>query len=131
MPTSFIKHKGVDIVWMNFAGEHDHAVAMEEIAAAQRFVAAQPRQRTLRVLVDVSGARWDAGILDALRKLAEADAPWVLASTLVGISPIARVVMRGLLLFTGRKIGVMRNAEQAKDWLVAQATPPQTVPDQS
>ncbi|GAC1347754.1 MAG: hypothetical protein NVSMB23_27510 [Myxococcales bacterium] len=125
MPTSFIEHRGVPLVLMDFHGIGDREQALAEIAAAARFVAQQPRRRDLRVLADVKDSKWDAEILEAVRKLIAHNRPWVFASAVVGVDSFARVTIRALLLLSHRQITLMSDLAAAKDWLLAQPGPAQ------
>jgi hypothetical protein len=127
--TRFIEHKGTAIVLMDFSNLGPASQPFAVFDAARRFVAAQPRARKLRTLVDVSGATYDLAILEALKSLAAHDEPWVLAGAVIGLTTLRRLAVRTVCFFTGRKLATFRTAAEAKDWLVAQAVPPTSVPD--
>lgn len=129
MPTTFAMHRGTQLVLMDFHGVTDKEQGLSEIAAAEKFVAQQPRSRTLRVLCNVKDTKWDGEILEAIRRMIVHNRPWVLASAVVGVNPFARVTIRALLLLSGRKIAMMSDEAAAKDWLVEQKAPPEQVPD--
>jgi hypothetical protein len=131
MPTTFIAHRGIPLIHMDFHGVTDKGQGLAEVAAAQQFVAAQPKRRSLRVLADVKDAKWDGEILEAIRKMMLHNRPWVLASAVVGVNTFARVTIRALLLLSGRKIAMMSNEDSAKDWLIRQTAPPEQVPDEA
>jgi hypothetical protein len=119
--TGFIEHAGRRIVFMNFAAVNDLAEALAIIDEAQRFIAAQPRDGSLLTLVDVVGSRFDENVVQALKKLAAHNRPWVLAGAVVGMTPLQRVVYRIVNTFTGRRLAAFETHEEAKEWLVRQA----------
>ncbi len=127
--TDFIEHKGRKIVFMNFAGVHNTGEALMVIEEARAFVASQPRRRDLLVLTDVTGSIQDSRVVDGLKALAAHDTPWVLASAVVGLSPLKRIVFKLIVLFSGRKLATFNTDEEAKEWLALQWVPPITVPD--
>jgi hypothetical protein len=131
MPTTFIEHRGIPLIHMDFHGVTDKERGLAEVADAQQFVAKQPKQRSLRVLADVKDAKWDGEILEAIRKMMLHNRPWVLASAVVGVNAFARVTIRALLLLSGRKIAMMSDEDSAKDWLIRQTAPPEQVPDEA
>lgn len=131
MPTRFIEHRGVPILLMDFHGIREKTLALREVREAKAFVARQPMRRQLRVLVDVADAQWDGEILEAVRDLVKHDEPYVFASAVVGVNPFARLTLRALLTLTGRKIGMLRDMQSAKDWLVGLERPADVVPDEA
>jgi hypothetical protein len=121
--TSFIEHAGRRIVLMNFAEVSDLQEALGIIEEARHFVAAQPCNRSLLTLVDVSLSRFDERVVHALKQLAAHNKPWVLAGAVVGMTPLQRVVYRIVNTFTGRRLAAFETQEEAKAWLVRQAAP--------
>jgi hypothetical protein len=119
--TGFIEHAGRRIVFMNFAAVNDLEEALGIIEEARRFVAAQPRDGTLLTLVDVGGSRFDERVVQALKKLAAHNRPFVLAGAVVGMTPLQRVVYRIINTFSGRRLAAFQTHEEAKEWLVRQA----------
>jgi hypothetical protein len=127
--TRFVRHHGRPIVLMDFSRVQDEREALQIIAEARRFVAAQPRMRTLLTLVDVSASTYTPAILEALQNLAKHDEPWVLAGAVVGLNAFRRIALRMITMFSGRQLAVLRSREDAMDWLVQQEAPPSDVPD--
>jgi hypothetical protein len=128
--TGFINHQGRAIALMDFSGITDEAEAKAVIAEAKRFVAARPRVRDLLTLVDATGSRCTAAVVEQLKDLARHNAPWVLAGSVVGLNPILRLFLRIITVVTGRKLAVFRTRDEAMAWLVKQRTPPASVPEE-
>ena len=108
----FIEHAGRPLLLMDFSDlwrVDEKAAAIEE---ARRFVGSQPTGRRLLV-----------------KELAVHDEPWVLASAVVGMRPMQKVVHQIVATFSGRKLAAFDSLEKAKDWLVAQQRPPAAGPE--
>jgi hypothetical protein len=129
--TNIVVHADREIVFMDFTCLSSPDEALAAIAEARAFVAAQPRRRSLLTLVDVTNAKQDNRVIEALKELAEHDKPWVLAGAVVGISPLWRMLFKVVTMFSGRKLASFANAHDAKEWLVRQWVPPASVPDVS
>jgi hypothetical protein len=118
--TRFIDHLGVRIVSMDFSGIQDLDTVLQVIEEARTFVAAQPRVKNLRTLVNVEGSLFGARGIEALKKLAVHDRPWVLAGAAVGMSGAQRIVYRVINILSGRQLAAFETAEEAKTWLAQQ-----------
>ncbi|HET7038601.1 MAG TPA: hypothetical protein VFH97_01855 [Gemmatimonadales bacterium] len=79
----FIEHRGVPILYHDFAGFKDPNGVLEPIALARRIVASQPLN-SVRTLVDVRNSHFNAAVSRALQELAAANKPYVRASAVVG-----------------------------------------------
>ena len=125
--TGFIEHQERQIVFMNFAGIENVEEGLKIIEEARQFVAAQPRRRNLLTLVDVTGSTQDSRVVDAMKELAEHDKPWVLAGAVVGVSALKRMMFRLVVMLSGRKLATFASLDDAKDWLVHQWVPDDTL----
>ena len=126
--TRFIEHAGRRILLMDFSHIDDVLEAAQVIETARQFVAAQPKERTLLTLVDVTESTFDDRVIDKLKELAAHNTPWVLAGAVVGMSGLQKVMYRVIVTFSRRKLAAFDTPEQAKAWLVQQKEPPATVP---
>ena len=113
---------------MDLTGVRASAVMLADLDAARLFIAGQPKKRTLRVLINLVDARYDSELVEAFKRLAVHNKPWVLASAVAGIDGFWRVGLRIVSLFAGRKIAGFKDPEKAKDWLISQELPPTEVP---
>ena len=117
--TRFIDHKGKRILLLDYSGVRDPEESVREIQHSMRVVAAQP-PRSLRVLTSVREARYNAAVLQALKELAAHNAPYVLASAVVGMSGLHRIAYQAVILFSKRKIKTFDRDDEALDWLAEQ-----------
>jgi hypothetical protein len=118
--TSFIEHKGRQIVLLDFSGFTDHQSTLEAIDEAKRFIAQQPKQQQLLTLTNVRGSHFDTDIVKGLRELVEHNKPYVKAGAVVGLSGLRRVVYTTLVHLTGRNLRAFDDMDEAKDYLAAQ-----------
>jgi hypothetical protein len=81
---------------------------------------AQPRDGTLLSLVLVKGMRFDSGLLDKLKEIGRAGAPYVRATAFAGMSALGRVVFRAVAPLTGRRISAFDTEDEARQWLLEQ-----------
>jgi len=87
---------------------------------ARQMVAALPKERSLLSLLVVRRMRFDPETIDAMKKVGRENEPWVIATAVVGLSAIGRVVAKVVSTFSGRRYAAFENEEQAKEWLVRQ-----------
>jgi hypothetical protein len=117
--TRWIEHKGERILFYDFSGLEDTDAGLRVIAASKGRAADQP-PHSVRTLVDVRGSHFDARITRALQDLARDNKPQVLASAVVGVSGLQRVILAAVSRVTRRKFATFDTVKAAKDWLVAQ-----------
>ncbi len=117
--TRWVEHKGVRILFYDFSGLEDTEEGLRVIAASKGRTGEQALQ-SVRTLVDVKGSRFDARILRALQDLARANKPYVLASAVVGVSGLQRVILAAVSRVTRRKFATFDAVDAAKDWLAEQ-----------
>jgi hypothetical protein len=115
----FVEHEGRRILLTDLSDlTPDQAPAV--LDEAKKLVAALPKQRTLLSLLVVQRMRFDAETIDAMKKVGRDNEPWVIATAVVGLSAIGRVVARVVSTFSGRRYATFHEVEQAKNWLVRQ-----------
>jgi hypothetical protein len=117
--TRFIAHRGRRILLMDFSNVLDPSDGLRYIEEAKGVVARQP-MRSVRTLVQVEGSHFDAQITGALKELALHNKPYVIASAVVGLSGLHRVILNAVTTFSERYIVTFSNADAAKDWLIQQ-----------
>jgi len=83
-----------------------------------------PRERTVLSLAIVRGLRMDAKVTEAMKQIWKLNAPWIVASAVVGMSPIGRVIARGVAMVSGRTFNAFGAEDEARAWLLECATQP-------
>lgn len=123
--TRFITHRGREILLYDFAGVDDVALGLRIVEGARSKILGQP-PKSVRTLVTVKDSKFDTRTARAVQELARHNKPFVLASAVVGLSGLQRVILTAVMRATGRTFATFDDVEQAKNWLVAQegaATP--------
>jgi hypothetical protein len=115
----FIEHKGHRILVLDFSGVRDSGEALRTIDEAKREVARHPLG-SLRIVTLVREARYNSTTLQGMKELAVANAPYVKASAVVGMSALHRIAYQAVMLFSRRKIPTFEQETEALDWLAQQ-----------
>lgn len=118
--TTFIDHKGIQIAFLDFANVATPEEALAAIEEAGQLVQAAPF-RSVRTLTYVKGSRFNGDVLEAIKRLAVNNRPYVIAGAIVGLSGLQKVVYTTVMRFSKRNIPVFADLEAAKDWLITQS----------
>lgn len=117
--TRFIEHKGCEILLYDFAHVDDVDEGLRIVQAARLRILGRP-PKSVRTLVTVQDSKFDTRIAKAVQELARHNKPYVLASAIVGLSGLQRVILTAVMRATGRTFATFAGLEEAKDWLAAQ-----------
>ena len=94
--------------------------ATDTINAARQIIATQPRS-SVRCIVDVRAARFNTDVVEALKELAAANKPYMIATSIVGVSGLQRIILDAVIKFTGRRnLKAISSFEEAFAWLAQQ-----------
>lgn len=119
MATGFITHKGKRIYFIDAQGiTRDRIAEVADKAAAE--IRAQPPGSVLTI-THVQDAVVDMQVVDALRQLADGNAPFVKAACVTGLAPALKVVFYTVKILSRRELKLFDTVEEAKDWLAGQA----------
>lgn len=118
--TTFIEHKGVRLAFLDFANVQTTEEALAAIEEAGRLVQAQPF-RSVRTLTYVAGSRFNGEVLEAIKRLAVNNRPYVIAGAVVGLSGLQKVVYTTVMRFSKRSIPAFSDLEAAKEFLITQS----------
>jgi hypothetical protein len=105
------------IVLLDLSNIKNPDAELHNAEIARSLIASQPRGQAL-VLTDVTGSTFNEAAVDALKKLARHNKPFVKASALVGLSALTRIVFRAVTALTGRDIRVCSSREEAIAYLL-------------
>ena len=114
---NFIRHKGVPILHIDWAGAHGEEM-LEAMAAAKRIIAAQP-PATVRTLTTVEGALMNKEVTVALKDYVAHNKPFVLAGAVVGLNDLKMIAFNFVNRVTGRTLRAVNSEIEAKEWLAA------------
>ena len=118
--TTFITDRGVRICLLDFSHIPDEDTALAIIEEAKRLIAHEP-PKSVYTLTDVTGSRVTSRIRAALQALTKANAPYVIAGAVVGLTSVQMVILRGLVQLNKRRLVVSKSRDDARDWLVKEA----------
>jgi len=117
--TRFIEHEGCEILLYDFAHVEDVDEGLRIVQAARPKILGRP-PKSVRTLVTVQDSKFDTRIAKAVQELARHNKPYVLASAIVGLSGLQRVILSAVMRVTGRKFATFADVDEAKGWLAAQ-----------
>ncbi len=117
MATGFLQHRGKRIYLIDAEGID--ASRVEPLAAqAAAEIRAEPRG-TVLTITHVKDARVDQRLVQALRELAEGNAPFVKAACVTGLSPMHKLVFYTVKILARRDFKQFETVEEAKDYLAS------------
>ncbi|HYW06036.1 MAG TPA: hypothetical protein VE913_03715 [Longimicrobium sp.] len=116
----FIEQRGKRILLIDFSGLQKTDEILAEVETARALVAAQP-PASLLTLTHVKGARYTPPVMEALKKLAADNKPYVRAAAVVGMEGLHRVLYRAVILFSRRNIEAFDSMNEAREWLATQS----------
>jgi hypothetical protein len=111
---------GSDVLLIDLSGFTSPADSLPFIGDARDIVATQA-PLSLYCLVDVTGSRFNVDVVEALKELASHNRPFVVATALIGIAGLQRVILESIVKFTGRKnLKSLPARGEAFSWLATQ-----------
>jgi hypothetical protein len=121
MYTNFRLHDGVRICHLDFTHVQDEEEALKRVNEAKEIIAKEP-PKSVYTITDVTGSRATPKIRAALHQLTQHNKPFVISGAVVGMTPIQRGMLRGIILLTGRKLVAVESMEEAVAALKKDAT---------
>jgi hypothetical protein len=120
MRTNFTTHKGVRLCVLDFSNVTSEAEAFRAIDEARTIIGKEP-PASVYTLTDVTGSRVTSTLRNALHDLTKANKPYVVAGAVVGVTAIQRVILRGIIQLTGRRLVAKDTRAEAMEWLANEA----------
>lgn len=115
----FVDHQGRRIIFTDLSGL-DPQQSPAVLDEARRLVATLPKERSLLSLLVVRKMRFDPQTIDLMKQIGRANEPWVIATAVVGLTAIGRVLAKVVSTFSGRRYAAFDTEDQAKEWLARQ-----------
>ena len=112
MRTQFRMHNGVRICHLDFSHLADEAEGLTAIEEASKVIASEP-PKSVYTITDVTGSRVTPQLRSALHKLTEHNKPYVVSGAVVGLTPVQRVILRGIIQLTGRRLVAAESMDAA------------------
>jgi hypothetical protein len=116
--TKPIYHHNRQILFLDFSGcsVNDFFIILEE---SKKLIREQPLNSVL-TLTDVTNARYNSEVIQALKEFTKGNKPFVRAGAVVGLDGLTRIIYNSVMYFSGRNITAFDDIGKAKDWLVEQ-----------
>ncbi|NIQ11362.1 MAG: hypothetical protein GWO08_16125 [Gammaproteobacteria bacterium] len=111
----FIEHKGRKIYLMD-CSDASLEEMNEVIEACERDVRSQP-EKSVYTLIVAGGSSFSGETINRLKELARGNTPYVIASSIVGITGLYKVVLNAVAMFSKRRFYLYDTVEEAKDFL--------------
>ena len=112
MHTSFQLHDGVRICHLDFSHLATEEEGIARIEEAKHVIAREP-PKSVYTITDVTGSRVTPKLRSALTELTQHNKPFVNSGAVVGITAIQRVILRGIIQLTGRRLVAAESMEAA------------------
>lgn len=114
--TTFITDNGKRIALLDFSGILTEQEGLDAIAEAARLVQAE-RPKSVYTITNVSGARFNATTLSAMKQLAADNAPYVRAGAVHGMGTLHKAAYLTVMYFSRRQIPAFDTYDAALDWV--------------
>jgi hypothetical protein len=111
----FIEHKGKKIYLMD-CSDASLEEMNEVIEACERDVRSQP-EKSVYTLIVAGGSSFSGETINRLKELARGNTPYVIASSIVGITGLYKVVLNAVAMFSKRRFYLFDTVDEAKDFL--------------
>ena len=120
MRTTVTTRRGVRVCILDFSNITDEATALAAIEESRQVIAKE-RPGSVYTLTDVTGSRVTPRIRTALHELTKANAPYVVAGAVVGLTSLQMIILRGIVQLTRRRLVAKNSRDEALEWLAAEA----------
>ena len=113
-----IFHNGRQILFLDFSGcdAQDFPPLIKE---AEKLIREEPPNSVL-TLTDVTDAKYNLEVTEALKKFTKGNKPYVKAGAVVGLDALKKIIYNSIMHFSGRNLLAFDDIEKAKDWLAEQ-----------
>jgi hypothetical protein len=114
----YIFHSGRPILFLNFSGctVADFPTIIKE---AEKLIRVESPNSVL-TLTDVTGAKYNLEVTEALKEFTKGNKPFVKAGAVVGLDVLKKIIYNSVMHFSGRNLLAFDDIDKAKDWLVDQ-----------
>ncbi len=114
----YIYHNGRQILFLDFSGCNVED-SLKTIEEAKKLIREEPPNSVL-TLTDVTGAKYNLEVTQALKEFVKGNKPFVKAGAVVGLDALNKIIYNSIMHVSGRNLLSFDNIEKAKDWLVEQ-----------
>jgi len=114
----FINHQQKRILYVDLSDTTPQEVSsiFEQV---RKIVAQQPKQ-SVRTLANTHNAQFNSDTRQTILDVAKHNKPYVIASAIIGLAGLQKIILNGIIMVTKRKFLVCETMAEAKDWLAQQ-----------
>lgn len=121
MKSKWIVHKGVEMLYGDFAGfQRDVEGLRAEVVASDREILRKP-VGTVLAIADLTGTVTSREVVDLFKSSATATRNHIRKQAVVGITGIQKILAQAVALFSGQSMHLFDTVDKAKDWLAGTA----------
>ena len=121
MRTRFQVHDGVRVCHLDFSNTSGEEEVLKAIAEAKKIIAAEPL-KSVYTITHVGNSTLTSSIRAALHDLTKHNKPYVIFGAVEGLTGIQRIILRGIIQLTGRRLVAAESPEAAVEAVVREAT---------
>ncbi|SMD36863.1 hypothetical protein SAMN04488029_3108 [Reichenbachiella faecimaris] len=115
---SVINEKDKTVVFTDLANLNTEE-APEVMDEAVRVISKFPHKSVLS-LVDMTGMRFNKGVIEKVTEIARKNEPYVKVTAIVGLNSVAKLIAKSVIKLTGRNTVLFDQFDEAKAWLLTQ-----------
>ncbi|MBN1767942.1 MAG: hypothetical protein JXR50_11490 [Prolixibacteraceae bacterium] len=115
-----IKHKGKDVVYLDFSNMKRKVNIVETEKRAGDYIQKQTFN-SLLVLSNVENMNFDHQVRDTFLGVVKDNAPYIKAAAVIGVNGLMRFVFDDFVSQSGRNFKVFKCKEEALDYLISYA----------
>jgi hypothetical protein len=113
-----VKHNNKSIIIMDYS-RCDREELLKRVTEVMAWITKQP-QNSLLTITNVTEQHFDRETVDAFKKLALYNKPYVKAGAVVGISGLLKIAYSTIMKFSGRNMPLFNTRDEAIAWLAEQ-----------
>jgi len=116
-----LTHKGKTILCLDIADLriNDKPELNRLVEEAKKNIRQQPPKSVL-IITNVKETKFDTEIANTIKEYARHNTPYIKASSLVGVSGWAKIILTAVKTITGRDFHLAETVDEAKEWLISQ-----------
>ncbi|MEO9803004.1 MAG: hypothetical protein ABJF04_07140 [Reichenbachiella sp.] len=117
-----ITHKGLSIIYSNLSNL-DHDIAKSTMQSTVGVITEMPL-KSVYSLINMEGLVLSRDLIAEIKSVGTANAPFVKATAICGLSPMASFLANSVIKVTKRNARLFKTPEEGKDWLYQESLKP-------
>lgn len=111
-----VKHKGVDIVYLNFTNMKDvgEICKLEDLGGE---LIQTHKFNSVRTLTNMEGMFFNNEVRNHFSKVVKANGPYVKSAAVIGLTGLISIMYKSFITITGRNIKLFKTKDEAIEYL--------------